>query len=149
MLTLDLSNAPQWCDLIPGVLVKLRPLTTALMVSARGDPAIADLSEGAATEEAALAMAKALARRAILEWEGIVDADGTPIDPSPEAIDALLDIWPAFEAFQTLYVAKALLLDAEKNASAPLPTGPSAGATATARPARKAAKIARRGKTSR
>ena len=134
MLILDLSNAPQWCDLIPGVRLWLRPLTTALMVSARGDPAIADLPEGAATEEAALAMAKALARRAIIGWEGIGDADGTPIDPSREAIDALLDIWPAFEAFQTLYVAKALLLDAEKNGSAPLPTGPSAGAKATARP---------------
>lgn len=134
MLTLDLSNAPQWCDLIPGVRVRLRPLTTALMVAARGDPAIADLPEGAATEEAAVAMAKALARRAILEWEGIGDTDGNPIEPSPEAIDALLDLWPAFEAFQTLYVAKALLLDAEKNGSAPLPTGPSAGAKATARP---------------
>jgi hypothetical protein len=114
MLTLDLSNAPQWCDLIPGVRVRLRPLTTALMVAARGDPAIADLPEGVATEEAALAMAKALARRAILAWEGIGDADGTPIEPSPEAIDALLDLWPAFEAFQTAYVAKALLLDAKK-----------------------------------
>lgn len=134
MLTLDLTNAPQWCDLIPGVRVKLRPLTTALMVSARGDPAIADLPEGAATEEAALAMAKALARRAIIGWEGIGDADGTSIEPSPEAIDALLDLWPAFAAFQTLYVAKALLLDAEKNGSAPLPTGPSVGAKATALP---------------
>ena len=135
MLTLDLSNAPQWCDLVPGVRVRLRPLTTALMVAARGDPAIADLPEGAATEEAALAMAKALARRAILAWEGIGDAEGNPIDPSPEAIDALLDIWPAFEAFQTQYVAKGLILDAEKNVSAPLPNGPSVGATATARPA--------------
>lgn len=119
MLTLDLTNAPQWCDLIPGVRVKLRPLTTALMVSARGDPAIADLPEEAATEEAALAMAKALARRAILEWEGIGDAEGNPIEPTPEVIDALLDIWPAFEAFQTLYVAKALLLDAEKTPQRP------------------------------
>ncbi len=91
MLTLNITNAPQWCDLIPGVRVKLRPLTTALMVSARGDPAIAGLPEWAATEEAALAMAKALARRAILEWEGIGDADGNPIEPTPEAIDALLD----------------------------------------------------------
>ena len=145
MLTLDLTNAPQWCDLIPGVSVKLRPLTTALMVSARGDPAIADLPEGAATEEAALAMAKALARRAILAWEGIGDADGNPIDPTPDAIDALLDIWPAFEAFQTHYVAKALILDAEKNASAPLPTGPTAGAKATARPVQDPVPTAPRG----
>ena len=145
MLTLDLSNAPQWCDLIPGVRVRLRPLTTALMVSARGDPAIVDLPEGAVTDEAALAMAKALARRAILAWEGIGDAEGNPIEPSPAAIDALLDLWPAFEAFQTLYVAKALLLDAEKNASSPLPSGTSAGATPTARPAKARARTARRG----
>ena len=92
---------------------------------------------------------KALARRAVLDWEGVGNADGNVIAPGPEAIDALLDIWPIFEAFQLVYVSKGLLLEQEKNVSAPLPTGPSAGATATARPARKAAKIARRGKTSR
>lgn len=135
MLTLDLSNAPQWCDLIPGVHVLLRPLTTVLMVSACGDPAVGDLPEGAATEEAALAMAKALARRAILAWEGIGDANGNPIEPSLEAIDALLDLRPAFEAFQTLYIATALLLDAEKNGSAPLPLVLRRGAKVTARPA--------------
>lgn len=135
MLTLDLTNAPFWCDLVPGVRVKLHPLTTALMVAARSDPAIADLPKDARTEEAALAMAKALARMAILDWEGVGDAEGAPLVVSPEAIDALLDIWPIFETFQTVYVAKGLLLDAEKNGSSPLPSGPSAGATATARPA--------------
>ena len=142
MLTLELTNEPQWFDLIPGVRVRLRPLTTALMVSARGDPFVADLPEGFTTEEAALAMAKALARRAVLAWEGIGDADGNPMDPRPEAIDAALDLWPIFEAFQTLYVAKALLLDAEKNASSPSPTGPSVGAKATALPATAAAPTA-------
>lgn len=34
MLTLDLTNAPRWHDLAPGVRVQLRPLTTALMVVA-------------------------------------------------------------------------------------------------------------------
>jgi hypothetical protein len=134
MLTLDLTNVPFWCDLVPGVRVKLRPLTTALMVAARSDPAIADLPKEARTEEAALAMAKALARSAILDWEGIGDVVGEPLPVSPDAIDALLDIWPIFEAFQSLYVAKGLLLDAEKNASSPLPSGSSAGATATALP---------------
>jgi hypothetical protein len=135
MLTLDLTNAPFWCDLVPGVRVKLRPLTTALMVAARSDPAIADLPKEARTEEAALAMAKALARSAILDWEGIGDVVGEPLQVSPDAIDALLDIWPIFEAFQSLYVAKGLLLDAEKNASSPLPSGSSVGATVTAQPA--------------
>ena len=132
MLTLDLTNAPFWCDLVPGVRVKLRPLTTALMVAARSDPAIADIPKEARTEEAALAMAKALARFAIFDWEGIGDAEGEPLPVGPDAIDALLDIWPIFEAFQSLYVAKGLLLDAEKNASSPVPSGSSVGATATA-----------------
>jgi hypothetical protein len=135
MLTLDLTNAPLWRELVPGVRVKLRPLTTALMVAARSDPAIADLPKEARTEEAALAMAKALARSAILEWDGIGDAEGEPLPVSPDAVDALLDIWPIFEAFQSLYVAKGLLLDAEKNASSPVPSGSSVGGTATALPA--------------
>ena len=33
MLTLDLTNAPRWHDLAPGVRVQLRPLTTVLMVA--------------------------------------------------------------------------------------------------------------------
>ena len=64
------------------------------------------------------------------------DADGSVIAVSPEGIDALLSLWPIFEAFNLLYVSRGILLDAEKNGSAPLPTGTSAGATGTARTAR-------------
>ena len=144
MLTLDLTNAPRWHDLAPGVRVQLRPLTTALMVATRSDPAVEAVPEEASDEERAVAFAKALARRAVLAWEGIGDADGNPIDPSPEAIDALLDVWPIFEAFQLTYVSKGLLLEQEKNVSALSPNGPSAGATDTARvanPAKAAASL--------
>ncbi len=136
MIRLELSNEPAWLDLGHGVRVQLRPLTTALMVAARGDPAVQALGEEAGDEESALAFAKALARVAILDWEGVGDADGKPIEPNPEAIDALLDLWPLFEAFQTGYVAKGLLLEQEKNVSPPLPTGSSAGAMGTAKPVR-------------
>ncbi|WP_411958703.1 hypothetical protein [Paracoccus homiensis] len=149
MLTLDLSNEPRWHDLAPGVRVQLRPLTTALMVATRSDPDVEAVPHGTSDEERALIFAKALARRAVLDWEGVGDAEGNVIDPSTAATDALLDIWPIFEAFQLVYVSKGLLLEQEKNVSAPSPTGASVGATATARPARKAAKTARRGKTSR
>ena len=149
MIRLNLTATPEWLDLAPGLRLLVGPVTTALMVSARADPAIEALPEGASQEALALAMAKAVARRAVLDWQGVGDDAGNIVPVSPEGIDALLEIWPVFEAFQTTYVAKGLILDAEKNVSAPLPTGPSAGATATARPARKAAKIARRGKTSR
>ena len=136
MLTLDLINEPRWHDLAPGVRVLLRPLTTALMVATRSDPDVEAVPDGTSDEERALIFAKALARRAVLDWEGVGDAEGNVIDPSTAAIDALLDIWPIFEAFQLVYVSKGLLLEQEKNVFAPSPTGPSVGATATARPAR-------------
>jgi len=136
MIRLNLTATPQWLDLAPGLRLLVGPLTTALMVSARADPAIESLPEGASQEALALAMAKAVARRAVLDWEGVGDVMGQPLPVSPDGIDALLEIWPVFEAFQTQYVAKGLILDAEKNFSAPSPSGPSAVATGTARPAK-------------
>ncbi len=135
MIRLNLSATPEWLELAPGLRLLVGPLTTALMVSARADPAIEALPEDATQEALALAMAKAVARRAVLDWQGVGDEAGNLLPVSPEGIDALLEIWPVFEAFQTRYVARGLILDAEKNVSAPSPTGPSAGATATARPA--------------
>ncbi|MDB6179143.1 hypothetical protein PAF17_16755 [Paracoccus sp. Z330] len=149
MLTLDLSNEPRWHDLAPGVRVRLRPLTTALMVATRSGPEVEAVSGDTSDEIRALIFAKALARRAVLAWEGVGDAEGNIITPSPQAIDALLDIWPIFEAFQLVYVSKGLLLEQEKNVSAPLPNGPSVGATAIARPAKGRARTARAAQTSR
>lgn len=135
MIRLNLTATPQWLDLAPGLRLLVGPLTTALMVTARADPAIEALPEGASQEDMALAMAKAIARRAVQDWEGVGDVAGNAVPVTPSGIDALLEIWPVFEAFQTQYVARGLLLDQEKNASAPLPSGPSAGARDTVPPA--------------
>ena len=132
MIRLNLTATSAWLTLAPGLRLRVAPLTTALMVSARADPAIEELPDTATQEELALAMAKAVARRAVLDWEGVGDDAGNIVPVSPEGIDALLEIWPVFEAFQTMYVAKGLILDAEKNVSAPSPSGPSAGATGIA-----------------
>ncbi|MFO1144068.1 MAG: hypothetical protein U1E59_17170 [Amaricoccus sp.] len=145
MLRLDLAAGPRWLDLGHAVRLHVAPLTTALMVAARSDPALEALPTTASNEARALVFAKAIARIAVTDWEGVGDADGNPVPVSPDGIDALLEVWPIFEAFQAVYVSKGLLLDAEKNASAPSPTGTSAGATATARPARKRARTVRRG----
>ena len=144
MLRLNLAREPHWLDLGLGVRVRVEPLTTALMVAARSDPAVRDLPEGTGDDAVAVVFAKALAERAILDWEGVGDADGQPVPVTPEGIAALLDVWPIFERFQLAYVAKGLELDAEKNASAPSPPGPGAGAKATARPARGRARTARK-----
>jgi hypothetical protein len=143
MIRLDLSPSPQWLDLGHGVKLKLLPLTTALMVATRSDAAVQELDPEASNDTRAAAFAAALARRAVVDWDGVGDAEGNVLPVSPEGIDALLSLWPIFEAFNLLYVSRGMLLDAEKNASAPLPTGTSVGATATARPAEASAPTAR------
>ena len=144
MLRLNLAREAAWLDLALGVRVKVEPLTTAIMVAARTDPAVRAIAPGTPDDSIAVIFAKAIAARAIIDWEGVGNADGAPIAVSPEAIDALLDLWPIFEKFQTAYVAKGLELEAEKNVSPPLLTGSSAGAKGTARPVKGAARTARK-----
>jgi hypothetical protein len=144
MIRLDLSTEPKWLDLGSGLRLRVLPVTTATMVAARNDPTVESLPKDASQEQMAVVMAKAVARRVVADWEGVGDESGKPVPVTPEGIDALLDIWPVFEAFQTRCLAPHLMLDAEKNASSPLPNGTSAGARPTARPAKARAKIARR-----
>lgn len=135
MIRINLSPEPQWFELGHGVRLQLMPLTTALMVATRSDPAVQDIDPVASNDARAAIFAGALARRAVVDWEGVGDANGNPLAVTPEGIDALLSLWPIFEAFNLHYVSPGMLLDAEKNVSAPSPTGTSVGATATARPA--------------
>ena len=142
MIRIQLSPDPQWLDLGHGVRLQLLPLTTALMVATRSDPAVQALEADAGNDARAAVFAGALARRAVVDWEGVGDEDGNPLPVTPEGINALLSLWPIFEAFNLQYVSRGMLLDAEKNGSAPLPTGTSEGATATARPAKRSARTA-------
>ena len=144
MIRINLSPEPQWLDLGHGVRLQLLPLTTALMVATRADPAVQALDADASNDSRAAVFAAALARRAIVDWEGVGDEAGHVLEISPEGIDALLSLWPIFEAFNLHYVSRGMLLDAEKNGSAPSPTGTSAGATAIARPAKRDARTAPR-----
>ena len=120
MLRLNISNEPHWIDLGHGVRLLVEPLTTAIMLAARNDPSIvaatADAETSAPNDDLARIVAKAVARIVVKDWEGIGDEDGKPLALTPEGIDALLELWPIFEAFQTKYIAGALILDAEKNA---------------------------------
>lgn len=145
MIRIELSPEPQWLDLGHGVKLKVLPLTTAVMVATRSDHAVQDMEPEASNDERAAVFAAALARRAVIDWEGVGDADGNVLPVTPEGIDALLALWPIFEAFNLLYVSRGMLLDAEKNASAPLLTGTSSGAKAIARPAEAGAPTARPG----
>ena len=121
MLRLRMSTEPEWLDLGHGVRLFVEPLTTAVMLAARSDPAILaatqnqEIEDSASNDDLARIVAKAVARIVVQDWDGVGDAEGEPLPVTPDGIDALLEIWPIFEAFQTRYIAGALILDAEKN----------------------------------
>ncbi|THD71279.1 hypothetical protein E7681_18165 [Thalassobius vesicularis] len=118
MLRLNLSTEPRWLDLGHGVRLLVEPLTTAIMLAARSDPTIiaaAEADRASSNDDLARIVAKAVARIVVKDWDGVGNEDGQPLTLTAEGIDALLELWPIFEAFQTKYIAGALILDAEKN----------------------------------
>ena len=142
MIRLNMTTEPRWIDLLPGLMIRVAPITTSIMAAARSDVSLDTLDADAPKEVLAVALAQAVARMVITEWSGVGDAEGNPLPVTPEGIDALLNIWPVFEAFQDKVLGPYLVLDAEKNGSAPSPNGISAGAHPIARPARSRARIA-------
>jgi hypothetical protein len=116
MLKLACDREPFWLDLLPGVRVQFRPISVAAILVARAAAAEVLRAGGEDAEiRAGLAFTRALARSGIAAWDGIGDAEGRPVEPSPETIDAALELWPVFDAVDQLYVAPAIAQDAEKN----------------------------------
>ncbi|MCS0501379.1 hypothetical protein [Ancylobacter mangrovi] len=135
MHVLDFSGTPYWLDLGGGVSVLVLPFGTEVEYRARDLPPElrADLDGDQAKKS--LGVIKAFGRGAILDWSGVETSGRATPGPWPEGIDALLSTAPFGSAFEQKYVTPALRAVAEKNAFAPSPTGTSAGAEATARPA--------------
>lgn len=107
---------PFWLDVLPGVRIRFRPVSVAAMLVARAAAGEALKSAGdGAVIEAGAAFTRALAQQGIVAWEGIGDANGKPVDPGKETIDQLLEIWPAFDVIDRLYVGPALTRLDEKN----------------------------------
>ena len=95
MICLELKREPHWLDLGHGVRVYVKPCTTALMMAARAEAQQAAISSASDTEAAGIrttALIKALARLAILDWEGVGDAAGNAVPITPDSVDALMDL---------------------------------------------------------
>jgi len=101
------------------VRLQLLPLTTALMVATRSDPEVQSLEADATNDIRAAVFAAALDRRAVVDWEGVGDEDGTVVPVTPKGIDALLSLWPIFEAFNLHYSAPACCWMLKKTALRP------------------------------
>jgi hypothetical protein len=117
------SRDPFWLDILPGVRIQFRPISVADMLVARAvaAEALGARVEGDApldrstTVAAGAAFTRSLARTGIAAWEGVGDEKGKPINPTPITVDQLLEIWPAFDAIDRLYVGPALTRLDEKN----------------------------------
>jgi hypothetical protein len=153
MLRLGLPREPYWLDLPGGVRLRVRPLTTSVMAAAqaRAQQAVVELAEQVQAalplhglpdledkaERAGLAqllLVKALARHAILAWEGVLAAEGeAPAPVTPETVGDLMEgYWVVADAFLRQYTAPIDALLSEGNAFRPSPLGTSAVGAATA-----------------
>lgn len=114
MIKLNLKREEYWLDLGHGVRLKVRPATTALIMGARV-AALKEAEEATDAGQRSAALIKELALLAVLEWEGVGDDENKPADVTPEAVSALMDLWPIADAFERLYLGPTLVLEQEKN----------------------------------
>ena len=153
---------PYWLDLLRGVRVQVRPLTTPLYEAARhnsvrraqellanmadmeslggsleGMPDIRDPDQAVGVSQALFL--QGLARAAIIRWEGVGDEDGNPLDPTPNLVDRFMLIHDQADAFYVRYCGSYEQREAEGNASGAAPTGTTAAAPDTAKDAETAA----------
>ncbi len=146
MLTLSFPTGPYWLALPHGVRLRIRPVTTAVLAAAQAraqrdvealrtepPPDFADLSDPDVARGVAFAtLVKALARHAIVAWEGVGDVDGAPLDFAPDHAAALMDIEEMATAFWSAAMAPLDKVTAEGNASRPAPPGSSVTGQTTA-----------------
>lgn len=120
----QVADEPSWLDLLPGVRVRVRPATPAAMIAARAEagqayrPEYAPESEDAPDNRrwnAAELLVRALARYAIIEWEGVGNAEGEAVPVTSANVDDLMKVWRAHDAFDRLYVMPILTEGEEKN----------------------------------
>ena len=125
MLTLDLPTTPYWLNLPRGVRVEIKPVTTAVMAAAQAAAARrlgavraaeADLDPDMSRGLAFAFLVKALARHAVLAWEGIGDTAGKPLPLSPDAVERLMDMDEMAAAFWDRATSPVVAVAAEGNA---------------------------------
>lgn len=154
------KDYPPYDQRLPGLRLKVRPVTPAMSLAARDAaalvyrkagvwPAQDPEAEAAIPEQvkydAVVAFTVAMAQFAIIAWEGIAGAGDEPLPVTPENIRAALRVQPLYDFFDSAYVAPSAMMDAEKNVSAPSQNGTSGAKTqakATAATARRRARNA-------
>ncbi len=129
MLTLSIPTEPTWIDLPQDVRLRIRPVTTAVVAAAQSaslreaealrdarDAGDLDLTDPDVAKGLGFAlMVKALARYAVLEWEGVGDASGESLPCTPDNIALLMDLDEMATAFWRAAFAPVAAVSAEGN----------------------------------
>jgi len=145
MLKLNLKSEPEWIDLPRGVRLNVLPYSTLVALAARDDVRMRQAAKsGVSHVELSFVSGVAVARAAIIAWEGVGDANGDPVDANPDTIAQLMNAPDMYDAFFLTYLVPALVLDDEKNGSAPSQNGTTAAARTTAYRAPRSAKAAKK-----
>jgi hypothetical protein len=113
MVRLNFKREGRWLTVADGLEIHVEPVTSGVMASVMFDANVI-----AATEpgDRLAATTKAVARRVVTEWRGVEDDKGKPVEVTPEAVDALMDLWLVFSVFRAEVMHPVFALEAEKNA---------------------------------
>jgi hypothetical protein len=165
VIRLNFPTAPYWLELGSGIRLLVNPPTTVLMATARAS-ARTQLEELRAAQQQLLSVGatveglpdlndpnvvqghlealttQAFARYAIADWQGVLEADGTPAPVTAANIAKLMNIGAVAQAFVALYLVSVHDLENEGNGSAPASNGTSAAGANTATTAAPSAEIA-------
>ena len=156
MIRIKLKAEPFWLDIGGGASFYVKPPTTTLLETARSHVRrevemvkeasdrlkavgatisnIPDLGDGAVLLGHTLALLpEAVAKYAAMDWKGIGDEEGVALPFTPENLSRAMKVDVIARSFLAQYLETIAEVDAEKNASAPAPSG-SLGTGATIAP---------------
>lgn len=156
MLKLDLPKEPYWLTLPAQVELFVKPLTSAIMQAAQAQ-AVKELLAMRETRQqledigqdvsylpditdpeirhslSEIALTKALARLAILQWRGVLAKESDELAPiTPDTVNHLMDFWFIAQDFYRQYHATLTVLEREGNGSRLAANGTSAAGHAIA-----------------
>ncbi len=156
MLRLNLKRDPYWIDLPAEVRLFVRPLSTAIMSAAQAKvikeiialrekqkDVESDTCQLDNNEETRLGLSeslliKALAKNAILQWEGVLALDSDSTAPiTDKNVEDLMDIWFIAQDFWKQYTNARSQLECEGNSSGLGLNGISAAGPVTAKLAKR------------
>jgi hypothetical protein len=134
LIRLDLSTEERWTPLIGEFAILHGPVTSAIMSEAGHASFLPDENpDEVSPQERTARIVRFIARAIIRDWRGVADeATGETPPVTPATVDAVLDIYPIFRAFNERVIDARIRIDREKKGLPTLRNGTSGSEPNTA-----------------